>query len=78
MSLSKNYCLVLERFGKPIDVLKRACFDAKPVTGRLIKVRMLAAPINHADIAQIYGVYPMKIEPNSVPGNEGFCPIDHF
>jgi hypothetical protein len=32
---------------------------------------MLAAPINHADFDKNYGVYPMKIDPKSVPENEG-------
>ena len=75
MPTTKNYSLILEKFGKPIEVLKKQCSDIGPVDGNSIRVKILAAPINHADIAQIYGVYPLKIELNSVPGNEGYSLI---
>jgi trans-2-enoyl-CoA reductase len=63
--------IVYEAHGKPEEVLSlRAEPLREPVAGEAL-VRMLAAPINPADLNQIEGKYPIKFPLPAVPGFEG-------
>jgi trans-2-enoyl-CoA reductase len=63
--------IVYEAHGKPEEVLSlRAAPLREPATGEAL-VRMLAAPINPADLNQIEGKYPIKFPLPPVPGFEG-------
>lgn len=68
-----NIAFHFNAHGSPAKVLQKVTHVLeRPAKDRLIRVRMLAAPINHADLGTIAGRYPMKPSfPNAVPGNEG-------
>jgi mitochondrial enoyl-[acyl-carrier protein] reductase / trans-2-enoyl-CoA reductase len=72
--------LVYSKYGEPQDVLQLHNHSISPPSGTSVVVRMLASPINPADVNQIQGVYPSKPEmtsllgtssPAAVGGNEG-------
>ena len=59
------------QFGKPAEVLEVADFaPSQPAPGEVL-VRLLAAPINPADLNTIEGTYGVKPELPAVPGIEG-------
>ncbi|XP_049876236.1 enoyl-[acyl-carrier-protein] reductase, mitochondrial-like [Pectinophora gossypiella] len=63
--------LVYAQFGDPLHVVKyRECAIPKLKSTEVL-VRMLAAPVNPADINTIQGKYPVKVELPCIPGNEG-------
>ncbi|XP_061718635.1 enoyl-[acyl-carrier-protein] reductase, mitochondrial [Cydia pomonella] len=63
--------LVYHQFGDPLCVVKFR-EAAIPQLGDLeVLVRMLAAPVNPADINTIQGKYPVKVDLPSIAGNEG-------
>jgi trans-2-enoyl-CoA reductase len=62
---------VYERHGNPADVLHVELRPSPtPAAGEAI-VKMLAAPINPADLNQIEGKYPIRAELPATPGFEG-------
>lgn len=72
--------LVYSRHGEPRDRLQLHSYSIPAATSTQATVRMLASPINPADVNQIQGVYPSKpvfsttlgtVEPSAVAGNEG-------
>ncbi|CAD0202602.1 unnamed protein product [Chrysodeixis includens] len=63
--------LIYREFGDPLHVVKFMQSEVPPLGDQDVLVRMLAAPINPADINTIQGKYPVKVELPSVPGNEG-------
>ena len=76
--------LVYSQYGEPKDVLSLHTHSISPPTSTSITLRMLAAPINPADINQIQGVYPSKPAmntslatntPSAVAGNEGVAEV---
>jgi trans-2-enoyl-CoA reductase len=63
--------VVYEKHGNPPDVLRVETRPwPTPATGEAL-VKMLAAPINPADINQIEGKYPVRPELPATPGFEG-------
>ena len=73
-----SFAVKFDHYGDPTRIVHgdRSQIDIKSVTGNKVLLRMLAAPINPADINVIQGVYPMK--PTSFPavgGNEGLAEI---
>ncbi|CAH1800309.1 unnamed protein product [Owenia fusiformis] len=68
--------LIYKEYGDPMKVLKKVdhvlskSTQSHPMEGRVI-VKMLAAPINPADINMIQGTYPVKPSLPAVGGNEG-------
>jgi len=62
------------KFGDPIDVIKmkEIILSDSPEPGKVL-VKMLASPINPADINSVQGVYPIKPDgfPPGTGGNEG-------
>lgn len=67
MSRTLYYC----EFGDPLQVVKIKDLQTMPLMSNEVLVRMLAAPVNPADINTIQGKYPVKIQLPSIPGNEG-------
>jgi mitochondrial enoyl-[acyl-carrier protein] reductase / trans-2-enoyl-CoA reductase len=69
--MTPSRALVVPQFGDPLEVLElqnRAVADPGP--GQL-RLRMLLAPINPADLNLIEGTYGVKPPTPFVPGNEG-------
>jgi trans-2-enoyl-CoA reductase len=70
-SASSARQLEFHQTGKPTEVLKLSSFSPRhPVAGEA-RVRILAAPINPADLNTIEGTYGVKPELPAVPGGEG-------
>ncbi|KAK2737913.1 mitochondrial 2-enoyl thioester reductase [Myotisia sp. PD_48] len=77
---TQSKALVFQKYGEPKDALSLHAYSISPPTGTQCTLRLLATPINPADINQIQGVYPSKPnfittlgtgEPTAVGGNEG-------
>ena len=63
--------LVFRQTGNPADVLAaESCVPQQPKPGEVL-VRILAAPINPADLNTIEGTYGIKLELPATPGIEG-------
>ncbi|KAL3440728.1 hypothetical protein BJX65DRAFT_314534 [Aspergillus insuetus] len=72
--------LVYSKYGEPKDVLQLHKHSISAPHGTQVNLRLLAAPLNPADVNQIQGVYPSKPpfettlgtqEPSAIAGNEG-------
>jgi NADPH:quinone reductase-like Zn-dependent oxidoreductase len=63
--------LVFNETGKPSEVLKVAPISSHAPEIGEVRVRMLAAPINPADLNTIEGTYGVKLNLPAVPGIEG-------
>ncbi|KAG7175521.1 enoyl-[acyl-carrier-protein] reductase, mitochondrial-like [Homarus americanus] len=63
--------LVYEEYGDPQKVVVQRETNIPGLKEDQVLVRMLAAPVNPADINTIQGVYAVKPQLPSVPGNEG-------
>jgi NADPH:quinone reductase-like Zn-dependent oxidoreductase len=63
--------LVFHQTGKPADVLEVSAFRIEPPAAGQVLVRILAAPINPADLNTIEGTYGVKPALPAVPGIEG-------
>ncbi|KAL4801754.1 hypothetical protein BDV18DRAFT_164566 [Aspergillus unguis] len=72
--------LVYSKYGEPKDVLQLHKHSISAPNGTQVNLRLIAAPLNPADVNQIQGVYPSKPpfettlgtqEPSAIAGNEG-------
>lgn len=63
--------LRFHEFGKPAEVLKLEPLDLPPLAEGEVRLRILAAPVNPADLNLIEGTYGVKPELPAVPGIEG-------
>jgi len=63
--------IVYEAHGKPEEVLSLRAEPLREAVAGEALVRMLAAPINPADLNQIEGKYPIKFPLPAIPGFEG-------
>ncbi|KAL2833671.1 hypothetical protein BDW59DRAFT_63564 [Aspergillus cavernicola] len=72
--------LVYSRYGEPKDVVQLHKHSISAPHGTQVNLRLLASPLNPADVNQIQGVYPSKPafettigtqEPSAIAGNEG-------
>ncbi|KAL4916714.1 hypothetical protein BDW62DRAFT_100542 [Aspergillus aurantiobrunneus] len=72
--------LVYSRYGEPKDVVQLHKHSISAPNGAQVNLRLIAAPLNPADVNQIQGVYPSKPpfqttlgtpEPSAIGGNEG-------
>lgn len=63
--------LVYNEYGDPEKVVVQQEDIIPKLKGKQVLVRMLAAPVNPADINTIQGVYAVKPELPGIPGNEG-------
>ncbi|KAL5364625.1 hypothetical protein BJX96DRAFT_137481 [Aspergillus floccosus] len=77
---TQSKALVYSKYGEPKDVLRLHSHSISAPHGTQVNLRLLAAPLNPADVNQIQGVYPSKPpflntlgtqEPSAVGGNEG-------
>nr|CAH7755731.1 unnamed protein product [Callosobruchus chinensis] len=69
--------LVYSEYGDPIKVIKQEPEQIQEPKDGEILIRMLASPVNPADINTIQGKYPAKPKSlPSVPGNEGVAKIE--
>lgn len=71
MSVYHGHKLVFSEFGEPLKVIqKQECVTEAPKNNDVV-IKMIAAPINPADINTIQGKYPVKPQFPAVAGNEG-------
>jgi NADPH:quinone reductase-like Zn-dependent oxidoreductase len=63
--------LIFHQTGKPAEVLETAPFKPRQPEPGEVLVRILAAPVNPADLNTIEGTYGVKLELPAVPGVEG-------
>lgn len=64
--------LVYSEYGDPLKVLKKTEEELpNHIKAHEVLIKMLAAPVNPADINTIEGKYPSKPKLPAVPGNEG-------
>lgn len=63
--------LRFHQFGKPADVLRLEPLELPALAGGEVRLKMLAAPVNPADLNFIEGTYGVKPELPAVPGIEG-------
>jgi trans-2-enoyl-CoA reductase len=63
--------VVYNEHGKPSDVLRCDADTLEPLQASSVHVRMLAAPVNPADINMIEGRYALLAKLPAVGGNEG-------
>ncbi len=58
-------------FGKPADVLRLETLEPPPLAADEVRLKILAAPVNPADLNFIEGTYGVKPDLPAVPGIEG-------
>lgn len=63
--------LVIEATGAPLEKLRVQAFSPPPPAAGQVLVRMLAAPVNPADLNFIEGTYGVKPQLPATPGVEG-------
>ncbi|MDP3849325.1 MAG: 2-enoyl thioester reductase domain-containing protein [Luteolibacter sp.] len=69
--ISPGTQLVFRQTGKPAEVLETQTFTPRaPMAGEVL-IRILAAPINPADLNTIEGTYGVKLDLPATPGVEG-------
>ncbi|XP_071454895.1 enoyl-[acyl-carrier-protein] reductase, mitochondrial [Hetaerina americana] len=68
---TKAYKLIYSEYGDPAKVVKLEEESIPPPQSGEVLVKMLAAPVNPADINTIQGVYPVKPKLPAIGGNEG-------
>lgn len=68
--------LVYSEYGDPIKVIHKEKEDVLEPETKQVLIKMLAAPVNPADINTIQGKYPSKPPLPAVPGNEGVGVIE--
>ncbi|KAI9708981.1 MAG: mitochondrial 2-enoyl thioester reductase [Chrysothrix sp. TS-e1954] len=80
----QSKALIFYEHGAPKDVLRLHSYSISPPHSSLVTLRMLASPINPADVNTIQGTYaslPSKTtamstkDPAAVPGNEGVAEV---
>ena len=63
--------LIIRQTGKPAETLEIEDFSPRPPATGEVLVRILATPINPADLNTIEGTYGVKLELPATPGVEG-------
>jgi NADPH:quinone reductase-like Zn-dependent oxidoreductase len=71
MSTETATRLIFRQNGKPADVLETQAFAPRPPQPGEVLARILAAPVNPADLNTIEGTYGVKLELPATPGIEG-------
>ncbi|XP_041484809.1 enoyl-[acyl-carrier-protein] reductase, mitochondrial-like [Lytechinus variegatus] len=70
-SISSCKSLVYDKYGDPVKVLKLVKNSVPEVHDDSVLIKMIASPINPADINSIQGIYPIKPDFPAVAGFEG-------
>ncbi|KAF2366657.1 Alcohol dehydrogenase N-terminal [Trinorchestia longiramus] len=65
----------MEEYGEPQNVVKQRSVELPSLKPEQVLVRMLAAPINPADINTIQGMYAVKPDLPCILGNEGVAEV---
>lgn len=63
--------LLYSEYGDPMKVVQKVKDDLSEVQQKEVLIKMIAAPVNPADINTIQGKYPSRPTLPAVPGNEG-------
>ncbi len=69
--MEKVSAIVISEHGEPAAVATHTTIELAPPPPGEVRVRVLLAPINPADINVLQGVYPVRPELPGVPGVEG-------
>ncbi|KAL9081001.1 MAG: hypothetical protein Q9159_007455 [Coniocarpon cinnabarinum] len=84
VSVKQAKALIYHNPGEPKDVLSLHSHSISPPHSDLVTAKLLAAPLNPADINTIQGTYPSQpafttslstTQPAAVPGNEGVAVV---
>ncbi|XP_023023589.1 enoyl-[acyl-carrier-protein] reductase, mitochondrial [Leptinotarsa decemlineata] len=67
--------LMYSEYGDPLKVVNKESEEISKPKNDQVLVKMLAAPVNPADINTIQGKYPSKPSLPAVPGNEGVAEV---
>ncbi len=71
----KNSALWYRQFGEPLDVLDLETAPLAPLGNGLVRVEMMAAPVNPSDLIPVTGAYRHRISPPQIAGYEGLGTI---
>lgn len=63
--------IVIHEFGTPAEVVRVESVEVPPLTPDGVRVRMLATPLNPADLNVLEGKYPIRPQLPGTPGVEG-------
>lgn len=63
--------LIYSEYGDPMKVVQKCKDDIPHIKENQVLIKMIAAPVNPADINTIQGKYPSRPTLPAVPGNEG-------
>lgn len=63
--------LYYTEYGDPMKVVQKVNEEVPTIESKDVLIKMIAAPVNPADINTIQGKYPSKPSLPAVPGNEG-------
>jgi trans-2-enoyl-CoA reductase len=73
-SIKQTAAMMYSSYGKPATVLQ--CRTLQLDKRKQLLLKMLAAPINPADLNQIQGTYPIRPNiPHAIGGNEGVAVV---
>ena len=75
---TKVSAIVIHEFGTPTEVVRVESVDLLPLTPRAARVRVLASPINPADLNVLEGKYPIRPALPGVPGVEGVGVVEEI
>lgn len=71
-----GYAITYKEYGDPCNVLQKVEYEVpETLQSNQVLLKMLAAPINPADINMIQGKYALKPKLPAVGGNEGVAEI---
>ncbi|MDR3406122.1 MAG: 2-enoyl thioester reductase domain-containing protein [Chthoniobacter sp.] len=70
--------IVIQEFGVPTDVVRVATVEVPALTPKGARVRVLASPINPADLNVLEGKYPIRPKLPGVPGVEGVGVVEEI
>lgn len=67
--------LIYTEYGDPVKVIQKESEDVREPAHNEVQLKMLASPVNPADINTIQGKYPSKPTLPAVPGSEGVAKV---
>jgi trans-2-enoyl-CoA reductase len=70
--------IVIHEFGTPAEVVRVENVEVPPLDAKSARVRVLASPINPADLNVLEGKYPIRPELPGVPGVEGVGVVEEI
>lgn len=76
--MTKSSALLFHRHGLPSEVIELGEVEIPALRVGDVRVRMILAPINPADLNVIEGTYPLRPSLPGVPGGEGVAVIEEI